>query len=432
MYEQVADWPAEELVPDNAVICSERKGIRSRSRKMNSVDVDTLNLKPENNEHTAAVALLVNHVVVADNSTHPWYLTSSTYVRNIRVVAWMRRFVFNSRSGSMKQTGILTVQEFSDAETVVMRNVQSEEFPKQSDRIRGLVVEKTADGLYHVKTKLTYGSDVAGFCSPVLLPSSHMLVTLLVRWYHVQHHHAGTQFLMSKLREKFWLLRGRRTINQVIHKCPTCLRHSGRNFQVDPATLPTTRTETSRAFQTAGVDLAGPLYLKNGEKALLVLFTCAVFRCVHIDFVTSLSTETFLNALERFINIRGRPSTMYSDNGKNFVGLVNLFSKVNWKTVEDSASVKAIKWIFNPPSAAWWGGWWERLIRTVKSSLKRMLGNARLNYDQLRTCLSHVENIINERPLTLVSEDPSDLIPLTPAMFLRGLQSGAFPESKQL
>ena len=123
---------------------------------------------------------------------------------------------------------------------------------------------------------------------------------------------------------------------------------------------------------------------------------------------------------------------MYSDNGTNFVGLVNLFSNVNWKTVEDSASIKVIKWIFNPPSAAWWGRWWERLIQTVKSLLKRMFGNARLNYDQLRTCLSHVENIINERPLTLVSEDPSDLIPLTLAMFLRGLQSGAFPESKQL
>jgi len=75
-----------------------------------------------------------------------------------------------------------------------------------------------------------------------------------------------------------------------------------------------------------------------------------------------LSTETFLNALERFINIRGQPSTMYSDNRTNFVGLVNLFCKVNWKTVEDLASVKVIKWIFNPPSAAWWGRWWERLI----------------------------------------------------------------------
>ena len=61
-----------------------------------------------------------------------------------------------------------------------------------------------------------------------------------------------------------------------------------------------------------------------------------------------------------------------------------------------------------------------------------MLGNARLNYDQLRTSLSHVENLINERPLTAVTEDPSDLIPLTPAMFLRGLRTKAFPESQQL
>jgi len=313
-----------------------------------------------------------------------------------------------------------------------MRNVQSEEFLKQCERIRGLVVAKAADGLYHVKTKLTHREEAGGFYFPVLLPSSHPLVMLLIQWYHVKHHHAGTQFLMSSLRERFWILRARRAINKVVHKCPTCLRHSGKSFQVDPATLPAARTETLCAFQSTGVDLAGPLYLKNGEKAWLVLFTCAVYRCVHLDFVTSLSTETFLNALERFISSRGRPTTVYSDNGTNFVGLVNLFNKVNWRIVEETACVRRIKWIFNPPSAAWWGGWWERLIRIVKDLLKRMLGNARLNYDQLRTSLSHVENLINERPLTAVTEDPGDLIPLTPAMFLRGLRVGTFPESQQL
>jgi len=100
------------------------------------------------------------------------------------------------------------------------------------------------------------------------------------------------------------------------------------------------------------------------------------------------------------------------------VGCVNLFKKLNWESIEEAAHVKHIKWIFNPPSAAWWGGWWERLIRTVKYLLKRMLGNARLNYDQLRTSLSQAETIINERPLTVVTEDQNDLIPLTPAMFL--------------
>ena len=153
---------------------------------------------------------------------------------------------------------------------------------------------------------------------------------------------------------------------------------------------------------------------------------------VHLDFVTSLNTEAFLNAFERFINTRGRPITVYSDNGSNFVGLVNLFNKLNWSAIELAANTKQIKWIFNPPTAAWWGGWWERLIRTVKDLLKRMLGKARLNHDQLRTCLSHVENVINERPLTVMTEDQDDLIPLCPALFMRGIKSAAWPEGAEL
>ena len=152
---------------------------------------------------------------------------------------------------------------------------------------------------------------------------------------------------------------------------------------------------------------------------------------MHLNFVTSLSTEMFSNALERFINVRGRPHQIYSDNGSNFVGAVSLFSKLNWNKVEALTNTYRIKWIFNPPSAAWWGGWWERLIRTVKDLLKRTLGKARLDYEQLRTSLSHVENI-NERPLTVVIEDPNDLVPLTPAMFLREIKPALFPEGTLL
>jgi len=431
LYKSADDWPVEEVILDETAILAERKV--SGSVKESSVKVNFQRLKlGDSSEHTVSVTLLAGHVTKADDEMHPWYLVSSSYAKNIRVVAWIRRFICNSRPSESKQTGTLTIQEFLEAESVVLRCVQSEEFPEQSEAIRGLVVARASDGLYHVKTRLTFAGEATEFSFPVLLPSGHPLVILLIRWYHVKHHHAGTQFLMSRLREKFWILQARRTINRVIHKCPTCLRHSSKSFQVDPATLPAARTEAAHAFQTTGVDLAGPLYLKSGEKAWLVLFTCAVYRCVHLDFVTSLSTEVFLNALERFINTRGRPITIYSDNGSNFVGLVNMFKKVDWQIVAETASVRQIKWIFNPPSAAWWGGWWERLIRTVKDLLKRMLGNARLNYDQLRTNLSHVENLINERPLTIVTEDPSDLIPLTPAMFLRGLSSGAFPEGKQL
>lgn len=88
------------------------------------------------------------------------------------------------------------------------------------------------------------------------------------------------------------------------------------------------------AFKTTGVDLAGPLYLKHGGKVWIVLFICAVYRCVHIDFVMSLSTEAFVNVLWRFVNVCGQPKTVYSDNGTNFMGTVNLCKKLNCPPIE--------------------------------------------------------------------------------------------------
>lgn len=84
----------------------------------------------------------------------------------------------------------------------------------------------------------------------------------------------------------------------------------------------------------------------------------------------------------------------------------------------------------NPPSAAWWGGSWERIIRSCKDLIKRMQGNSHLNHVQLETCLYLVEAIINERPLTFVTEDGDDLIPLTPSMFIKDLQSSEYPEAE--
>jgi len=136
--------------------------------------------------------------------------------------------------------------------------------------------------------------------------------------------------------------------------------------------------------------------------------------------------------LERFINRSGRPNVIYSDNGTNFVGADNLFKKLDWKKVQKASHVKKIKWVFNPPTAAWWGGWWERLVRSVKDLLRKMLGRTILTKDELWTCLSGVEATINSRPLTTVTEDDQDLIPLTPMMFTRTISQVKFPEGEEI
>ncbi|XP_011883748.1 PREDICTED: uncharacterized protein LOC105570903, partial [Vollenhovia emeryi] len=199
-----------------------------------------------------------------------------------------------------------------------------------------------------------------------------------------------------------------------------------------PAALPRDRVKDAVAFETTGVDLCGPLYLKSGEKIWIVLFTCAVYRAVHLELVASLSTEAFLLALRRFIGRRGRPSSIWSDQGTNFVGANNLLGALDWKRIERETAVQRISWKYNPASAPWWGGFWERLVRSVKDLLKRILGRSRLTYTELMTCVIDVEAVINQRPLTCVTEDSEDLIPLTPAMFLGGITEVSVPDLDQL
>ncbi|GFS47489.1 uncharacterized protein TNCV_1612271 [Trichonephila clavipes] len=69
-------------------------------------------------------------------------------------------------------------------------------------------------------------------------------------------------------------------------------------------------------------------------------------------------------------------------------------------------------------TAAWWGGFWERLVRTVKELLRRTLGKAIFTYEELLAISCECEKVVNSRPLTYLSEDMQDLTPITPARFL--------------
>ncbi|GFT16666.1 integrase catalytic domain-containing protein [Trichonephila clavipes] len=174
------------------------------------------------------------------------------------------------------------------------------------------------------------------------------------------------------------------------------------------------------AFEIVEIDLAGPLFLKSGGKVWIALFTCANFRAIHLELVNLLTADSFLLSLRRFIARRGMSRTIYSDNGTNFRCASNDLSKLDWDKITRETMTNKILWKFIPPSAAWWGGWWERLVNIVKELLRRTLGKCTLTYEELNThtILCDCESIINCRPLTYASEDPGELIPLTLAMFL--------------
>jgi len=111
---------------------------------------------------------------------------------------------------------------------------------------------------------------------------------------------------------------------------------------------------------------------------------------------------------------------------------VSLMKQLNYNTLEAKLNVREIKWSFNPPTAAWWGGWWERLVKTLKDLLKRMIGTAKLTMQELKRCLWGITHTINNRPLTTLTEDSDDLTPLTPSMFMRDLPISGLPEREAM
>ena len=88
----------------------------------------------------------------------------------------------------------------------------------------------------------------------------------------------------------------------------------------------------------------------------------------------SLDTDSFINALGRFVARRGPPSDIYSDNSTNFVGadreIKQRLQKWNQSQIADFLSQKQIKWYFNPPGSPHVGGIWERLVQSCNKALK--------------------------------------------------------------
>ncbi|KAH0815972.1 hypothetical protein GEV33_006819 [Tenebrio molitor] len=127
-------------------------------------------------------------------------------------------------------------------------------------------------------------------------------------------------------------------------------------------------------------------------------------------------------------NRRGNVTTMYSDNGTNFVGankelqtLKQLFKDSQFQQELFSESLKYnTNWKFIPANSPHWGGLWEAGIKSVKGHIKRVVGDTSLTFEEMYTFLTQVEACVNSRPITQLSTDPNDLIPLTPGHFLIG------------
>ena len=282
--------------------------------------------------------------------------------------------------------------------------------------------------ILRVGGRLKYGKIPYAAKHQIILPAHHPAVKLLVMYLHKQAKHIGREHLLSLIRQEFWIVKARRLVTSVIKRCVMCQNINARPTNTKMADLPTERLAiSSPPFYNTGVDYFGPItvkVLRSRAKRWGCIFTCLTTRAIHLEVAPSLETDDFLNVLERFISRRGCPKTIRSDCGTNFKGADNLLQEemrsMNKGCIEDFSRRKNVEWIFNPPEAPHMGGSWERLVRSVKTTMKVLLTNQIVDDFVLLTLFSQAESIINGRPLTPMSDNIEDLEPLTPNHFLIG------------
>ncbi|XP_062600652.1 uncharacterized protein LOC134262294 [Saccostrea cucullata] len=159
---------------------------------------------------------------------------------------------------------------------------------------------------------------------PVILPKDHHVSTLILNQIHQDLLHSGRNQMLAKLRERYWLIHAPSAIRKVISKCVTCRRQRSKVGEQKMASLPKDRIIPDEPpFSRVGVDYFGPFEVKvkrSRVKRYGVIFTCIASRAVHLEIAASLDTDSYINALRRFIARRGQVKKIRSDNGTNFVG----------------------------------------------------------------------------------------------------------------
>lgn len=353
----------------------------------------------------------------------------------LSVSAYILRFIHNCKNPTTKQVGSVTPSERTKANLLWIRNTQHQVFINEIKNIKSsshrLPLVRQLRLFIDNQGALRCGgrihnaptSELTKF--PYLLPTKHPFTKLVIYDIHQRLLHAGTNSTVTALRQAYWIPSARQTVRNLLRHCVICQKVAGRPYKApDPPPLIKARIQETEPFNVTGVDFTGALYVreKDGEsKAYICLFTCAVTRAVHLEIVTNLTVEEFLQAFRRFSSRKSLPRLMISDNASTYLAAADEINDLfRSSSLSNVLSKKGVTWQFIPKRAPWYGGFWERLIGMTKASLKKVLGRTFATLSTLQTVIVEIEGILNDRPLTYISSDVDDLEPLTPAHLLYG------------
>ena len=293
------------------------------------------------------------------------------------------------------------------------------------------------DGLIRCNGRLNFAEHLPFLARcPIILLRKSWVTMLIVKHYHEKMGHHGVNHTLAAISSKYWVLCAREAIKEWQNQCAKCKRTRASPGVQLMAPLPDSRVQIPlRAFARIAVDFAGPFITIQGrgkkrQKRYLCLFTYLACRAVHFEMAYGLDTDSFLKTFFRMINRRGYPIEVVSDNAGNFSAaekeLRELWSKINHKKIQSCFANHRITWSFIPPLAPHFGGVHEATIKSAKKALRAIFQSADITDEELQSAFIGAEALINSRPLSYQSADPTDDVPLTPNHFLIGQLGGAY------
>ena len=181
---------------------------------------------------------------------------------------------------------------------------------------------------------------------PFILPYKHHVADLIIKQCHENLGHMGQESVLLSLRETVWIAKGRSVVRRVLGICMTCQRQRnacpGEQFMAD---LPEVRV----ALEKQPFTFVGLLEVEQGTSRVKRYgrrLTCLSTHAVHK--ARSLGTDSMINALRRFVNVRGYPEQIRSDQGKNFTKadkeLKKAIKEWNQHKISNFRRQKMIKW----------------------------------------------------------------------------------------
>lgn len=270
----------------------------------------------------------------------------------------------------------ITPEEYGKAKSVILSCLQHKSYPEvfacieaqkeipKQNPLRNLSPFKDDADCLRVGARLSQADIQNDEAHPFIIPGKHHTSTLLVQHYHQQVQHQGRHFTEGAVRTAgLWIVGRKHCISSIIHHCVKCRKLRWNTETQKMSDLPIDRITVCPPFTYVGVDVFGPWTISSrrtrgglaNSKRWAVIFTCLGTRAIHIEVIESMESSSFINALRRFISIRGPVKQLRSDCGTNFLGACKELgitsNQCDNPEIRDFLDKNECTWVFNPPHA---------------------------------------------------------------------------------